>query len=133
MESVAQWISELHSYWNQEIPMRIHSSETADDGSPQWHRDFWTWIQASEMTGDRRWKENPEPRVRTTRAFRKLRERHPREYEVLYRTAILQIPLASTADWLNERAKRNQKPERYSVIDTMLILYVGADKVRSWW
>ena len=67
-----------------------------------------------------------------TRAMRKLREKHPREYEVLYRTAILNITIESTTDWLNERAARNNKPERYTQKDTLLILLVAADKTAQW-
>lgn len=131
--STARWISELASYWNEEIPLRIHSRDVADDGAPQWGADFSLWLLRADVTKDDKWRERPEPRVRTTRAFRKLRERFPREYEVLYRTAILQIPVATTTEWLNARAERNAKPERYSMRDTLLILTVAADKVRSWW
>ncbi len=129
----AEWIGQLASYWNDEVPLRIHSRDTADDGAPQWHYNFETWLLKADRTSDQAWKDHPEPRVRTTRAMRKLRERFPREYEVLYRTAILQIPVEVTTAWLNERAERNQKPERYTIRDTYLILIVGADKVASWW
>ncbi len=128
----ARWISELRAYWNDEIPVRIHSREIADDGSPQWSSDFALWLLRTDLR-DREWRERPEPRVRTTRAFRKLRERFPREYEVLYRTAILDIPIATTTEWLNARAARNGKPERYTMRDTLLILFVAADKVSAWW
>jgi hypothetical protein len=83
-------------------------------------------------SNDARWRENFDPRLRVTRAMRKLREKHPREYEVLYRTAILQIPLDTTTHWLNERAIRNEKPERYTKKDTLLILRVAADKISGW-
>lgn len=86
----------------------------------------------TEMKDDK-WSRNPEPRVRTTRAFRKLREKFPREYEVLYRTAILDIPIDTTVTWLNDRAIRNDKPERYTMRDTLLILFIAADKVSAWW
>lgn len=133
LQSAARWISELASYWNEEIPLRIHSREIADDGAPQWSSDFALWLLRADVTKDNQWRERPEPRVRTTRAFRKLRERFPREYEVLYRTAILQIPVSTTTEWLNSRAERNGKPERYTMRDTLLILFIAADKVASWW
>lgn len=128
----ARWLSDLRSYWNAEVPLRVHSRETADDGSPQWSSDFALWLFRADL-GDEKWRRNPEPRVRTTRAFRKLREKFPREYEVLYRTIILDIPIETTVEWLNERAVRNNKPERYSMRDTLLILFIAADKVHSWW
>lgn len=132
INSSTRWIKEFRSYWNDEIPVRMHSREIADDGAPQWSSDFAMWMLRAEVK-DERWAKNPEPRVRTTRAFRKLRDKFPREYEVLYRTAILDIPIASTVEWLNERAVRNEKPERYTLRDTLLILFVAADKVQSWW
>ncbi len=133
LAATSRWVSELAAYWNEEIPLRIHSRDISDDGSPQWGSDFSVWLLRADVTRDDRWRERPEPRVRTTRAFRKLREKFPREYEVLYRTAILQIPLATTTDWLNARAERNQKPERYTMRDTLLMLMIAADKVASWW
>lgn len=132
IKASTRWISDLRSYWNDEIPVRMHSRSISDDGAPQWSSDFALWMTRSDV-GDRKWSENPEPRVRTTRAFRKLRNKFPREYEVLYRTAILDIPLETTVQWLNERAIRNNKPERYTMRDTLLILYIAADKVQSWW
>lgn len=133
LQSTFKWIKELASYWNEEIPLKVHSREIAEDGAPQWSGDFSVWLMRADATKDAQWRRRPEPRVRTTRAFRKLRSSFPREYEVLYRTAILQIPLETTVEWLNERAIRNNKPERYSMNDTLLILVVAADKVQSWW
>lgn len=129
----AEWISQITRDWNEEIPLAIHSNSVADDGAPQWHNNFETWLLRGDRTGDEQWRNNPEPRVRMTRAMRKLRERFPREYEVLYRTAILSIPIEETTQWLNTRAIRNDKPERYSVRDTYLILIVAADRTMSWW
>lgn len=128
---LGEWLSEIHAYWNSEVPLRIHSRDVAPDGDPEWHADFARWM-FNAPTRDQAWRDHYEPRVRMTRAMRKLREKHPREYEVLYRTAILQIPLDETTRWLNERAIRNSKPERYRKIDTLLILRVAADKVASW-
>lgn len=133
LKSTAKWIAELASYWNEEVPLRVHSREIAEDGAPQWSSDFSMWLLRADATKDAQWQRKSEPRIRTTRAFRKLRESYPREYEVLYRTAILKIPLDVTVEWLNERAIRNNKPERYSMRDTLLILMVAADKVQSWW
>lgn len=131
--SMSRWISDLGAYWRDEVPVRIHSREVADDGSPQWSSDFAMWMFKADITRDDQWRERSEPRVRTTRAFRKLREKFPREYEVLYRTAILDIPIDTTTEWLNARAERNGKPERYAVRDTLLILFVAADKVAGFW
>lgn len=120
------------SYWNEEIPVRLHSRETSDGGTPEWHREFANWLSRADDFNDKRWRENPEPRLKTTRAFRKLRKSNPREYEVVYRTAILQIPFSVTVEWLNVRAMANNKPDRYSEEDALMLLIVGVDKIATW-
>lgn len=128
---LGEWLNEILWYFTDEIPLRIHSRDVAGDGDPEWHADFARWMFKT-ISDDQRWRDHTEPRVRMTRAMRKLREKYPREYEVLYRTAILQIPIATTTDWLNARAIKNEKPERYSMNDTRLILIVAADRVAGW-
>lgn len=123
---------ELASYWNDEVPVRIHSRDVSEGGTPEWHRDFALWMGRADQFDDRRWADNPEPRVKTTRAFRKLRRRSPREYEVLYRTAILKIPFQDTIDWLNQRAIRGGHPERYDLEAALMLLICGVDKVATW-
>jgi hypothetical protein len=124
---------ELAGYWNEEVPLRIHSRDTDGGGAPQWHQDFARWLDgASNQTNDRRWAEHREPRVKATRAFRKLRKFAPREYEVVYRTAILGIPFPETIDWLNMRAIRNNKPERYDTDAALMLLIGGVDKAAHW-
>jgi hypothetical protein len=122
------------SYWNEEIPLRIHARDVSEGGTPEWHPDFakWLGIDYYGKKSDQRWREHPEPRVKTTRAFRKLRKASPREFEVVYRTAILGIPFAETVRWLNERAERNQKPDRYTEEDALMLLVCGTDKIASW-
>lgn len=120
------------SYWNDEIPLKVHSRETSEGGTPDWNREFSRWLTRADDFNDKRWRENPEPRLKTTRAFRKLRKSNPREYEVVYRTAILQIPFTVTIEWLNERAIRNSKPDRYSEEDALMLLIVGVDKIATW-
>lgn len=123
---------ELASYWNDELPIRIHNRETSDGGTPEWHPDFARWLTRADKFDDRKWSENPEPRVKTTRAFRKLRQRSPREYEVVYRTAILKIPFGETVNWLNERAIKNGHADRYDVDSALMLLICGVDKIATW-
>jgi hypothetical protein len=120
------------SYWNEELPLRIHSREISEGGTPEWHHDFARWLGKADTFDDRRWRQNPEPRVKTTRAFRKLRKAAVREYEVVYRTAILRIPFPETVDWLNERAIKNNKTDRYTEEDALMLLVCGVDKIASW-
>ena len=32
------------SYWNLEVPLRIHSRAVSEGGTPEWHHDFARWI-----------------------------------------------------------------------------------------
>jgi hypothetical protein len=123
---------ELASYWHDELPMRLHSREVSDGGTPEWHHDFARWIGRADQFNDQRWAQNPEPRVKTTRAFRKLRTRSPREYEVVYRTAILRIPFDETVEWLNARAIRGGHPDRYDTDAALMLLICGVDKIATW-
>lgn len=118
-------------YWNEEIPLRIHSREVSAGGTPEWHQDFARWLGKPDVS-DQRWRYNPDTRVKTTRAFRRLRKTAVREYEVVYRTAILCIPFNETVAWLNERAIRNQKSDRYTEEDALMLLVCGVDKIAHW-
>jgi hypothetical protein len=125
-------MTQFAANWHEEIPVRIHSRSVSDGGTPEWHAEFAQWLGRADQFNDKRWRENPEPRLRTTRAFRKLRRAAVREYEVVYRTAILRIPFPETVAWLNERAIRNQKTDRYTEDDALMLLISGVDKIASW-
>lgn len=131
----AKWVTDFRDYWHSEVPLRLHSRDTADDGSPRIHPDFARWlaIDYKNNHSDRQWLDNPEPRVRTTRAFRKLRKKAVREYEVCYRIIVLGEPVRNTAQWLTERAIRNGKVERYGETEAMMLLASGVEKMVSWW
>lgn len=129
---MAKWLMELANYWKGEIPLRLHRRDLDDGGTPDWHPDFALWLNRPNLHDDT-WRRNPEHRVRTTRAFRKLREKFPREYEVVYRVVILGYTVESTVEWLNDNAVRGGKPERYSREDCYLYLLVAAEKLWGWW
>lgn len=122
----------LAGYWNEELPLRLHSRDLSEGGTPELHHEFAKWLGGANQFDDRKWRDRPEPRLKTTRAFRKLRKFAPREYEVVYRTAILNIPLAETTTWLNDRAERNNKTDRYDTDATLMLLICGVDKVANW-
>jgi hypothetical protein len=132
---------DLRDYWHDEIPTQIHSDEIGNDGAPAWHPDFARWLGVDyfDRRSDERWAKNPEPRIRTTRAFRKLRRKAVREFEVCYRIIILGEPIEDTRTWLNERAARNSIPllpgrdTHYTLTETMLLLVSGVQKVAGWW
>ena len=132
---------DFRDYWHDELPTQIHSGDIGEDGAPAWHPDFarWLGVDYRGKRSDERWRDNPEPRVRTTRAFRKLRRKAVREFEVCYRIIILGDPIEGTRAWLNDRAERNAIPlpsgkaEHYSLNDTMLLLVSGVGKMIAWW
>jgi hypothetical protein len=129
----AFWFEQFRSDWRAETPTRIHSRETAEDGSPEWHPDFAAWLTSTTKIIPETDLRMSDRKIRTTRAFRRLRRESVREFEVLYRTMVLGEPVRETARWLNERAIRNNKPDRYSVEDTMVLIVAGVDKVRNYW
>jgi hypothetical protein len=135
LRETARWMVDFRDYWHSEVPTQIHEHELGQGGTPDWHPDFarWLGVDYSDDRSDQRWADNPEPRVRTTRAFRKLRKKAVREFEVCYRIIILGDPIEDTMGWLNERSIRNQKTDRYGMAETMLLLVSGVDKMRSWW
>jgi hypothetical protein len=126
-DSVNKWVRILTTYWKEEVPTRIHMRQYDEGGAPEWNPEFARWIEY-----DRVRQKNPEIRLRTTRAFRKLRKKNVREFEVLYRTVVLGHSVTDTAEWLTQRAIKNDKPERYTPGGVQVLLYSAAHKVMSW-
>lgn len=124
LEHTSKWMASLSIEWHEEIPLRIHSREFADDGSHQWHPEFAAWI------GTRR---PSERRTRLTQAMRRLRKKSIREYEVAYRMIVLGEPIHQTTAWLNDRAIRNDVSDRYEIKDTQTIIVSAVDKLLSWY
>lgn len=132
---------DFRDYWLDEVPERIHSGAVGPGGTPEWHPDFARWLGVDYYgpKSDSRWADNPEPRVRTTRAFRKLRKKAVREFEVCYRIVVLGEPIRETCQWLNERAIRNRIPlpsghdVHYTLHETTLLLVSGITKMVGWW
>ena len=133
LRRTAQWFTQFAADWREEIPLRIHTRGVDAGGAPEMHPDFLNYLDASYLSSLGRGRRNPDHRLRTTRAFRKLRKEAPREYEVLYRTMVLGEPVSETTRWLNERAIRGGHPERYTKTDTMVIVVAGVDFVHHWW
>lgn len=137
LADTAHWAETFGREWRREVPMRIHSREIAADGSPEWHPEFGKWLTSSAVERDRR--DTPQPRLRTTKAMRRLRKIAPREYEVLYRLLILGDSIEGITVWLNERAARNNIPlpegrtKHYRLKDTVALIVAGTDHVRSLW
>jgi hypothetical protein len=134
------WINAWSQLWRGETPSKIHGRGFDDGGAPEWTPEFKKWIdRGAEEHGiddyGHRLKErrNPDPRLRTTRAFRKLRKKNPKEFEVLYRTVVMRSSLQETAEWLTARAIRNEKPERYTEADAQILLICAVEQTLRWW
>lgn len=132
VRSVIWWSSRLAADWQGEIPVKIHDRGVAPDGTPRWSSEFKRYITAKD---DNR---NPVERLRTTRAFRQLRRKAVREYEVAYRLVALgggnitEQNLKETAEWLTQRSIRNGHADRYGPNDVLIMLHSGLDKVTKW-
>jgi len=131
---------DFREYWHSEIPVKVHSGDLGIGGSPEWHPDFarWLGIDYYSERSDKNWDRNPEPRIRTTRAFRKLRKKAIREFELCYRVIILGDPIPDSMAWLNARAQRNNIPlpegkdVHYDITDTLMLLISGVEKLKAW-
>jgi hypothetical protein len=125
LDHTARWIPQLASLWHEEIPLRIHTRGFDDGGNPQLHPEFVNWLNGQGT--------NSHSRTRLTQAMRRLRKKSIREYEVAYRVIALGERPENTTKWLNARAAKNGKPERYSVYDTEVIICSAVDKLLSWY
>ena len=135
MKYVAFWMRVFIEDWHGEIPLRIHSWELGADGAPMWHPDFARWIEKEDFEGGPRGdkKRNSDQRIRTTRAFRKLRKTAPREFDVLYCLVAHRMRLNEVADALTTRAIRIGKPERYTSTGVLILTVSAVEKVAGWW
>ncbi len=139
MTQLSYWANFFASEW-QQVPMRLHSSEIAGDGSPQWHHDFERWLTAEHREKSRR-PQNGAQRMRTTKVMRSLRSFSPRSYEVAYRVLVLGERVEDTTRWLNERARRIGVPfpphrpqgPHYTRKDTLALLIAGVEYAKQLW
>ena len=123
---LAHWLSIFAAEWHQDVPLQIHTKQLEKGtGAPQWAPEFARWITGRSNS------QNPDGRLRVTRAMRSLRQVAPRQYEVLYRIMVLGDSVASTTAWLNNRAIRGGHPERYRIGDTLAILQSSVDWVEA--
>lgn len=137
----ASWIREFSLDFHRETPLKLHSSATDDGGGPSFHPDFIRYIDRpcrKEDCYDLRCKHgqnprNPDSRLRTTRAFRKLRRQAPREFDVLYLICAHQMTLKDVSKALTDRAIRIGKPERYDEGGVLVLAVLGVDKLVKWW
>jgi hypothetical protein len=140
IRTTSWWVNAWSQMWRGETPSKMHGRDFDEGGAPEWTPEFKHWIDRGAEEGGvddygrkLRERRNPDPRLRTTRAFRKLRKKNPREFEVLYRTVVMRSSLEETATWLTERAIRNDKPERYTPSDAQILLVCAVELALRWW
>lgn len=119
-----EWVRDFR-----DVPMQLHASSLADDGTPQWQKAFGDWLDGRNES---------EARQRTTKVMRKLRRASPRAYEVLYRAMVEGESFEAITTWLNERAIRNNiaMPERgfhYARKDAVALFLAGVSYARHYW
>lgn len=122
------WIEVFKQDWHGEVPTKLHTSQLGDDGAPQFSPEFDRYLNARDPS-----RRNPDDRLRTTRAFRKLRRKAPREFDVLYMVVVHHMSIGKIATELTARAIRLEKPERYTDQDARILMLSGLDKVIKWW
>ena len=130
------WLGFFRDLWWGEIPIRVHQRDTAPDGTPDWHPEFTAWLMADPHRSSKfDIHRDLDQRLRTTRSFRKLRRKAPREFDVLYLMVARKPPLGlrAVASMLNERAIRNEKEDRYTEEDVLMLAVSGLDKIMRWW
>ena len=136
MKHVAFWLRVFMEEWHGEVPLKIHSWELGRDGAPQWHPDFARWIEREDEAEERRRNREhrqTDARIRTTRAFRKLRKTAPREFDVLYCLVVHRMRLNEIAESMTARAIRLGKPERYTPTSVLILTVSAVEKVAGWW
>jgi len=124
LDHTSKWMATFTLEWHTEIPQKIHSREFAADGTHQWHPEFKSWLDEGRKSQEHR---------RLTQAMRRLRRQSIREFEVAYRMIAQGEQIDQTTRWLNDRAIRNNKPERYEIADTQVIIVSAVDKLLAWY
>lgn len=134
MKEVAFWLLCFMEGWHGETPLRIHSRNVGDDGAPDWHPDFARWIEREEWEGGKKMRRRQsDQRIKTTRAFRRLRTKAPREFDVVYSIVVHRSTMQELATAMTARAIRLGKPERYTPGGILVLTVSGVDKMIGWW
>lgn len=143
------WLHEYRTDWRGEVPSRIHERTPVSGlgSAPPFAPEFIAYIghidcgrdgckecaDIRELERRKRSFRRDNPRLRTTRAFRKLRKVAPREFDALYMYCMHDHTPFSIARSMNNEMERKGRPERYSPESVLLLLFSGVDKVMGWW
>ncbi len=150
------WLREFSRDWRGEIPLKLHEGRGGLGAAPPFTSEFNDYVghikcksphchwcrcvnQSCQRCSARRREDmtdysnrNPAHRTRVTRAFRRLRERSPREFDVLYLICQGGLTIPEVADRLNDRFERKGRPDRIDATGVLLLAMAGTDKVKTW-
>lgn len=154
IEKARRSLSLLSEDWTGEVPFRIHESGHDSHfglgSSPPFAPEFIGYIGGltckNEFCKRCRKRETTAPRddegyyavkrtntrVRTTRAFRKLRRYAPLEYDVLWMAVMYHLTVTEITQRLNDRAIAKGYDDRYRRMDVVILAVAGLDKVAKW-
>ena len=145
------WLRVMARDMRGEVPMKIHESRPGGLGfAPPFHSDFINYIgnlkcKNPECTdcrsSERRTKHyfdgdgnrNPDARMRARRAFRKLREVSPIEFDVVWLATMHGLTVEQITERLNAWEQRSGRSNRYSSEDIVVLAIAGIDKASKWW
>ena len=142
LEQTAYWLREFSLAWHEEVPAKIHeglrSLKVDGGGGPAFTREFRDYIDRPcrrKYCYDLNCNHDAEdtPKLRTTRAFRRLRREAPREFDALYLICRHGLTIPEAAAALTERAVRLDKPERYDSGGILVLVVAGVDKLVKYW
>lgn len=152
LKKAAYWLNSLGQDWRGDVPMKLHSGGTTTEGTIAFSEGFNRYVGylgdpsncsipgCQECAAERKRRASaderprtPESRMRSTRAFRKLRKVAPREFDACYMYCINGYSVQYIARLMTERAIRLGKPERYHPVSVLLLLLSGIDKVVAYW
>lgn len=145
-----RWLRQLGAEWKAEVPMRIHESGHDSHyglgSSPPFAPEFIGYIGHLEcgvvgcheclearQKDARATRQHAQGRIRTTKAFRKLRKAAPLEFDVLYLAVMHNQTVVAITAKLNERAETKGIEDRYTDEDVAILALSGYDKLKRWW
>lgn len=146
----SHWLQALAKDWQGEVPMRIHESRPGGLGfAPPFHPDFIAYIgnltcqapDCPECRGrekrpkhyfDGDGNRKPEVRMRARRAFRKLREVSPIEFDVLWLAVMHGLSIQQISERLTEWERKRGGTQRYAPEDVVVLAVAGIDKATKW-
>lgn len=145
-------LHQLARDWRGEVPMRLHESGFGQayglGSSPPFAPEFIGYIghiqckndRCLECTGRRPKvymdgdgnRKTTNQRTRTTKAFRKLRQASPIEFDVLYLAVMHGLTVEQITARLNDWSERKGYEATYTDESVSLLALCGLDKLQKW-